>query len=59
MIVLTSNEFDDGFHVAMRIHSNDCGSELAAILKSIEKEHPKVLAQALDYLMNREMEIDE
>ena len=59
MFLIQSDKEGDGFGVSIRIKSEDCGGELAAILKSIESEHPHVLAQALDYLMNGTMEVDE
>ena len=59
MFLIQSDKEGDGFGVSIRIHSEDAGGELSAILKSIEREHPHVLAQALDYLMDGKMEVDE
>lgn len=59
MFLIQTNEEGDGFGVSIRIHSQDAGGELAAILKAMEREHPHVLAQALDYLMDEKMEVDE
>lgn len=59
MFLIQSDKDGDGFSVQCRIKSEDSGGELAAILKAIEKDHPHVLAQALDYLMDGTMEVDE
>lgn len=58
MFLIQSDKEDDVFGVSIRIHSEDSGGEFAAILKSMESEHPQVLAQALDYLMNGQMEVE-
>jgi hypothetical protein len=57
MFLIRSDKKGDGFGVSIRIHSEDAGGELAAILKTMEREHPNVLAQALDYLMDGAMEV--
>lgn len=59
MFLIQSDIKDDGFGISIRIHSEDAGGELAAILKSMEREYPRVLAQALHYLMDGKMEVDE
>lgn len=55
MFLILSGEQGD---VSIKIHSKDAGGELAAILKSMESEHPEVLAQALDYLIGGTVEVD-
>lgn len=58
MFLIHSDIEGDGFGVSIKIHSEDSGGEFAAILKAMEKEHPQVLAQALDYLMDGKMEVE-
>ena len=57
MFLIQSDKEGDGFCVSIRIHSEDSGGELAAILTSMGREYPNVLAQALDYLMDSKMEV--
>ena len=59
MFLIQSDKEGNGFGVSIRIHSEDSGGELAAILKVMESEQPHVLAQTLDYLMDGAMEADE
>lgn len=59
MYLIVCEDKDDSFAVSIRIKSEDAAGELAAILKSMENEHPKVLAQALDILMSEAMEVTE
>ena len=56
MFLIHSDIKEDGFGVQICVRSDDAGGELAAILKSMEKEHPHILAQALDYLMDGVMD---